>query len=252
MIEGKVSIITPMYNGERFVEKTIKSVLNQSYTNWEMIIIDDGSKDNGPKIVKKYCDLDSRITLLRQKNAGSAAARNNGIRKATGNYMCLLDSDDTWSDAFLEEQINLLKKTNGTLVFSSHTRIDENDKECLKPLVVPEKVEYKDLLKSNCISCLTAMYDVSKFGKFYLREDFKSLRDDYIFWLEIIKKCKIAYGNQKILANYRVWSNSVTANKKKLIKPQFLVYYKVEKLGLIRSIYNLMWWAYYGFRKYKA
>ncbi|MFR9020121.1 MAG: glycosyltransferase family 2 protein [Fusobacterium sp.] len=252
IVEGLVSIITPMYNGERFVEKTIKSVLNQTYENWEMIIIDDGSKDNSPKIVKKYCEIDNRIKFFSQKNAGSGAARNNGIRRAKGNYICLLDADDTWNNNFLEEQINLLKKTNGTLVFSSHTRINEQDEECLKPFIVPEKIDYKDLLKTCYISCLTAMYDVTKFGKFYLREDFKSLRDDYILWLEIIKKCKIAYGNPKILANYRVMQSSTSGNKKKVIKPQFLVYYKVEKLGLIRSIYNLMWWAYYGFRKYKA
>lgn len=249
--EGLVSIITPMYNGERFVEKTIKSVQSQTYKNWEMIIIDDGSKDKSPMIVKKYCEEDSRINFFSQKNAGSGAARNNGIRRARGNYICLLDADDTWNNDFLEEQIKLLKETNGTLVFSSHTRIDEEDKECLKPFIVPKKIGYNDLLKTCSISCLTAMYDVTKFGKFYLREDFKSLRDDYILWLEIIKKCEVAYGNQKILANYRVMQSSTSGNKKKVIKPQFLVYYKVEKLGIAKSIYNLIWWAYYGLKKYR-
>lgn len=247
-----VSIITPMYNGERFVAKTIESVLSQNYTKWEMIIIDDGSKDNSPTIVEEYSKKDKRIQLVRQKNAGSGAARNNGIRRAKGQYICLLDADDTWENNFLEEQIKLIKEKDATLVFSSHNRIDENDNICLKSFVVPEKIDYNSLLKTCSISCLTAMYDVSKFGKFYLREDFKSLRDDYILWLEIIKKCKVAYGNKKILANYRVMQSSTSGNKKKVIKPQFLVYRKVEKLGLLTSCYYLMWWAYYGMKKYKA
>ena len=105
-----VSIITPMYNGERFVAKTIESVLNQYYKNWEMIIIDDGSKDNSPTIVEEYSKKDKRIQLVRQKNAGSGAARNNGIRRAKGQYICLLDADDTWENNFLEEQIKLIKE----------------------------------------------------------------------------------------------------------------------------------------------
>lgn len=250
--KGLVSIITPMYNGERFVAKTIESVLKQNYTKWEMIIIDDGSKDNSPAIVEEYSKRDERIKLVRQKNAGSGAARNNGIRRAKGQYICLLDADDTWENNFLEEQIKLIKEKDATLVFSSHNRIDEKDNICLKPFIVPEKIDYNSLLKTCSISCLTAMYDVSKFGKFYLREDFKSLRDDYILWLEIIKKCKVAYGNKKILANYRVMQSSTSGNKKKVIKPQFLVYRKVEKLGLLKSCYYLIWWAYYGMKKYKV
>lgn len=250
IIKGLVSIITPVYNGEKYLEKTIKSVLNQNYKNFEMIIIDDGSKDKSSEIAKKYQKLDDRIKFFSQKNSGSGAARNNGIKRAKGNFICLLDADDTWNDNFLQEQINLLKEKDGTLVFSSHSRIDEQDKECLKPYIVPELITYKDLLKTCSISCLTAMYDVTKYEKFYLREDFKSLRDDYILWLEILKKCKVAYGNKKILANYRVMHSSTSGNKKKVIKPQFLVYYKVEKLGLIKSIYYLLCWAYYGLKKY--
>lgn len=251
MEKGLVSIITPMYNGERFVGETIESVLKQTYKNWEMIIIDDGSKDNGPNLVREYELKDTRIKLISQKNAGSGAARNNGIRRASGNYICLLDADDTWEKNFLEEQIKLLEEKDATLVFSSHNRIDENGNICLKPFIVPEEIDYSSLLKTCSISCLTAMYDVSKYGKFYLREDFKSLRDDYILWLEIIKKCKKAYGNTKILANYRVMASSTSGNKKKVIKPQYLVYRKVEKLGVISSLYYLMWWAYYGYKKYR-
>lgn len=251
MEKGLVSIITPMYNGERFVGQTIESALNQSYSNWEMIVIDDGSKDNGPDVVRKYGLSDPRIRLISQANAGSAAARNNGIREAKGQYIALLDADDTWNSNFLEKQLQLMKEKHASLVYSSHTRIDEHSVEILKPFIVPEKISYKDLLKTCYISCLTGLYDTEKFGKVYLREDMRSLRDDYVYWLEIMKKVKVAYGNKEILANYRILGSSASRKKSKVIVPHFKVLYKVEKLGLVRSLYYLANWAVISFFKYK-
>ena len=251
MQETLVSIITPLYNGEAFVAQTIDSVIAQTYTNWEMIIINDGSKDNSENIVKTYCELDSRIKLFSQPNAGSAAARNNGIRRANGRYIALLDADDLWEPFFLESQLALMKEHNAMLVYGAHKRIDANNNECLKPFVPPKCVTYTDLLKTCSITCLTGLYDTSKYGKIYLHEEFKSLRDDYIYWLEIIKKTGIAWGNQNIIGSYRILGNSVSRNKKKVIKPQFMVYYKVEKLGLIKSLYYLANWAIMGFLKYR-
>jgi teichuronic acid biosynthesis glycosyltransferase TuaG len=251
MEKGLVSIITPMYNGERYVSQTIESVLNQSYPNWEMIIIDDGSKDNGPAKVKEYALRDNRISLFSQANGGSATARNNGIRRAKGQYVALLDADDTWNADFLEKQINLMNEKGALLVYSSHTRIDENSLECLRPFIVPGKVTYKDMLKTCYISCLTGLYDTSRFGKIYLREDMRSLRDDYVYWLEIMKKVKIAYGNKEILANYRILDSSASRKKKKVIIPHFKVLYKVEKLGLTRSLYYLANWAVISYIKYR-
>lgn len=252
MQKGLVSIITPVYNAQRFIPETIESVLAQTYTSWEMIIIDDGSKDDSVAVISEYVKKDNRISVFSQPNGGSAAARNNGIRRANGQYIALLDADDLWDADFLEKQLALMKAKNATLVYGSHRRIDEHSKECMRPFVVPEKVDYNSLLKTCSISCLTAVYDTSRFGKMYLREDLKSLRDDYAFWLTIIKQCKEAYGNKEVLASYRVLSNSTTGKKKKVIKPQFLVYYKIEKLGLIRSCYYLIHWALNGFAKYRA
>ncbi|MEI6752668.1 MAG: glycosyltransferase family 2 protein [Paludibacter sp.] len=251
MIKELVSIITPLYNGERFVSQTIECVLAQTYTNWEMIIVNDGSKDNSEVIVKEYVNKDNRIKLFSQPNAGSAAARNNGIRRAAGQYIALFDADDLWEPCFLESQIELLKEKNAFLVYGAHKRIDENNKECLKPYFPPKKVTYKDILKTCSISCLTGLYDISKFGKVYLNEEFKSLRDDHIYWLDILKKTGVAYGNQQIIGSYRMLGASVSRNKKKVIIPQFKVYYNCEKLGLIRSIYYLTNWAFNGYIKYR-
>ncbi|MDD3321895.1 MAG: glycosyltransferase family 2 protein [Paludibacter sp.] len=245
-----VSIITPLYNGERFVSQTIDCVLAQTYSNWEMIIINDGSKDNSLAIVEEYVRKDKRIKLFSQLNAGSAAARNNGIRRAEGQYIALFDADDLWEPFFLAAQLALLKEKKALLVYGSHKRINEKNQECLQPFIAPEKITYTDLLKTCSISCLTGLYDTSKYGKVYLNEDFKSLRDDHIYWLDILKKTGIAYGNQKVIASYRMLGASVSRNKKKVIIPQFKVYYKCEKLGLIRSLYYLSCWAYNGYIKY--
>lgn len=251
MEKGLVSIITPIFNGEKFIADTIKSVLNQTYTNWEMFVIDDGSLDNGPAIVADYARQDNRINIFSQANAGSAAARNNGIRRARGQYIALLDADDTWNPNFLERQIEFMKEKNALLVFSSHTRIDKDSKECLRPFMVPEKITYTDLLKTCYISCLTALYDSSEHGKLYLREDMKSLRDDYVYWLEIIKKVKVAYGNKEILANYRMLASSATRKKHRVIIPQFKVIHNVEKIGLVKSIFYMATWAFHGYFKYR-
>lgn len=251
MEKGLVSIITPMYNGEKFVAETIKSVLNQTYSNWEMLIVDDGSKDKGAEIVNEFASTNSKIKLVQQANGGSASARNNGIRLAKGQYIALLDADDTWNSNFLEKQFKLMRDKKALLVYSSHTRINENSEEILKPFIVPEKVTYTDLLKTCSISCLTGLYDTEKFGKVYLREDMKSLRDDYVYWLEIIKKVKVAYGNKEVLANYRILGSSASRKKKKVILPHFKVFYNIEKLGLVRSLYYLANWAIISYFKYK-
>lgn len=248
----KVSIITPAYNAAKYISRTIDSVRNQTYTEWEMIIIDDGSRDNTAEIVANYANKDNRIKLLRQNNAGSAAARNNALRNSTGQLVCFLDADDLWDADFLSSQVTFIKERDAALVFASYRRINAEDDEILKPYIVPDRVNYIGLLKTCSISCLTAMYDKERVGENYFNENLRSMRDDFVFWLQILKKIPYAYGNKAILASYRVFANSTTGNKKKVIKPQFNVYYKVEKLGLIKSIYYLLNWAINGLKKYHS
>lgn len=250
-MENLVSIIMPLYNGEKFIKITLESVLKQTYKNWELLITNDGSKDNSPKIAEKYAKKDERIKLFNQVNKGSAAARNNSLKEANGKYIVFLDSDDIWEDNFLEKQIKFLKEKNASLVFSSYKRINEDGKEILDPFIVPEKVGYKDLLKTCSLTCLTSIYDREKTGIIYFNEELKSLRDDYVMWLTMLKKIDFAYGNKEILASYRIFSNSTTGKKFKVLKPQFLVYYKIEKLGFIKSLYYFINWIFISLKKYK-
>ena len=250
MQDNLVSIITPIYNGEQFMSQTIESVLRQTYPHWEMLIVNDGSNDRSESIARQYAAEDSRIRVLTQANAGSAAARNNGIRTAKGRYIALLDADDLWEDDFLESQLKFMSENKAEVVCGAHRRIDESGNEILKPFFPPERATYKDLLKTNSISCLTGLYDSALHGKVYLHEEFGSLRDDHIYWLEIVKQAGVVYGNQKIVGSYRMSKESVTYNKKKLIVPQYKVYREVEKMSILKSLYYLSHWAWNGFKKY--
>lgn len=246
-----VSIITPLYNAERFLGQTIESVLRQTYPYWEMLIVNDGSSDHSEQIALQYARKDARIKVFSQPNAGSAAARNNGIRRAQGRYIALLDADDLWEDYFLESQLELMHNKQCRLVYGAHKRIDENNNEILRPFYPPKKLTYTDVLKSCSITCLTGLYDTIPYGKVYLHEEFRSLRDDHIYWLEILKHCGIAYGNERIIGSYRILGNSVSRNKKKVIRPQYLVYRRAVGLNVVQSLYYLTQWAIRGFLKYR-
>lgn len=245
-----VSIITPVYNGEKYVSMTIDSVLRQSYSNWEMVIIDDGSTDDSVGIISNYVNTDHRIRLHKQKNSGSASARNTGLKYARGRYVCFLDSDDIWMPDMLLQQVGLLQASNVGLVYASYIKIDQSGNEIYRPVIVPDKLTYADLLKKNSISCLTAMYDTQIVGVPLFDESLKSMRDDYAYWLSILKRIPYAQGNKKIIGAYRVYLSSTTGNKKRLIKPTFLFYYNYLKLGMIRSLYYTFTWGISGLKRY--
>lgn len=246
MKNGLVSIITPCYNGSKYVAETIESVIAQTYKEWEMIIIDDGSKDNSADIIESYCQKDNRIRLIKQPNGGSANARNHGIREAEGQYIALLDSDDLWEPNFLEDQINYMNENRTLCVYSSYKRINEESAEILSPLICKKSVTYHDMMIRNYIGCLSGLYDCSVHGKIYLHEELKSIRDDYAYWLDVVKVSGTAYGNSKVLAKYRVMQNSTTGNKSKLIMKQYKFYRTYLKLSPIVSFLHTVQWGVAG------
>lgn len=220
-----------------------------------MIIVDDCSPDDGAGIlaVEKFATQDSRIKLIASKtNRGSSGARNIALREAKGRYIAFLDSDDLWHPDFLEKQLAFMRSINAPLVFSSYRRIDENTKEeLLRPFIVPERVSYKSLLKTCPIFPSTAIYDTGLIPKIYFNEDLGSMRDDYVYWLKMMKLIPVGFGNKEILVDYRMRRSSVTANKSKVIMPQWNVLRKVEKIGLIQSAYCIFCWAFISYFKYR-
>ena len=250
MVQEMVSIITPIYNGAAFVEETIQSVFAQTYQNYEWIVVDDGSKDDSYSILMKYAEQNSRMQVIQQENAGSAAARNAGIRMAKGQYIALLDADDLWDPEFLEKQIIFMKKHHTRCVYGSYRMINENSEVIKKPVICRSIITRKDMMIKNEIGCLTGLYDCSKHGKVYLDESLKSIRDDYAYWIEIVTLSERAYGNKEVLASYRVSENSVTGNKKKLIRKQYGFYRKYLKLGVLVSLRNTFLWGLSGICKF--
>lgn len=250
LVSGLVSIIMPCYNGEKYIRETIESVLAQTYTSWELLIIDDGSKDNSVDIIRDY-QADQRIKLIQQPNAGSAAARNNGIRKSKGQYMALLDSDDLWLPEFLEKQVNFMKEKQAVCVCCSYSRIDEDSNDILRPVIAKPVITFKDMQAVDYVGTLTGVYDQSKYGKVYLREELNSLLDDYAFFIDVINLDEVAYGNPEILAKYRVRQGSMTSNKKKLIMKHYRFYRNHLKQNVAKSTVSVIKWGIAGLVKYR-
>lgn len=248
--DGLVSIIMPNYNGEKYIAESIESVLKQSYRNWELIIIDDGSIDSSLNIINNYLEKDNRIKLIRQNNGGSAAARNNGIKNANGRYISLLDSDDIWLPDFLKNQLAFMKEKNAVCVYCSYQLIDENSNEIYSPVIAKNKVDLKKMRYRNYIGCLTGIYDSAKYGKIYLDEKLKSLLDDYAYWYKIVKLEDEAYGNSKILAKYRISNNSVSSNKVSLIRKHYKFYRTYLHLSKLHSAISTFRWGIAGIKKY--
>jgi len=242
-----VSIVTPLYNSEEYIEETIRSVQAQTYARWEMIITDDGSTDGGFAKAQALAAQDSRIIVQKlERNGGSAKARNAGLKRARGQYIAFLDADDLYRPDFLEKQIGFLR-AHGPLVYASYERQAPNS---TTPFKVRGRINYEALLRGNDISCLTAMYDAGALGKRYFREDLEK-REDYAYWLALLKDTPCAYGNPEILATYRILSSSKSRNKFKVIKYFWRVFYGVERLGVIKSLLCMYAWAWYGTKKYR-
>ena len=245
-----VSIITPMYNSKKFIESAINSVSIQTYHNWEMIIIDDGSTDNSVELVKALEKDDKRLRMIVQEsNKGSAYARNTGIKNARGRYIAFLDSDDLWVAEKLENQLKFMNEKNCALTFSSYQKINEKGEYLGQVDINTDAIVYNDLLKTNHIGCLTAIFDTKLFGsKMYMPLIKK--RHDHGLWLSILKQGHKAYGLEEVLGKYRIRDGSISNNKIDNIKYQWKLYRRIEKLDIIKSLYYMAFYTYNAIRKH--
>ena len=245
-----VSIITPMYNSENFIGETIKSVINQTYNNWEMIIIDDASSDNSIAIVENIINEESRIKLIKSNiDLGPAKARNMGIELASGRYISFLDSDDLWLPEKLEKQIIFMNEKQCALSYSSYQKIDYKGNYFGEVIIKNLKPSYHDLLKTNHIGCLTAMIDLN-----IVKEDLYMplirKRHDHGLWLLILRKGYIACGYKKILAQFRYRTGSISHDKLSSAYYQWKLYREIENLNYYRSMYYMITWAWNGLLKW--
>lgn len=243
-----ISIITPCYNSEKFISETIQSVLNQTFENWELIIVDDCSKDESVRIINQFND--ERIHLIALKeNVGAAQARNLAIDKAQSRYLTFLDSDDLWLPYFLEKTLNYLKTTGEELVYASYKRYDEDLNPMLEDFIAEDNVTFKRLLYNCPIPMLTAMYDTQRIGKIMIPE--VDMREDYAMWLQVLQKIHHARAIEESLAIYRIRETSYSRNKFLILRKQFMVYYDFLNLSLPQSIYYTLHWIFNGLKKYE-
>lgn len=233
-----VSIITPLYNSENYISRTIRSVQAQTHKNWEMIIVNDCSKDNSKDIASSFAIMDKRIKLISlSKNSGAAVARNKAIEMAKGKFIAFLDSDDLWKPQKLEKQLTFMLENDHSFSFTSY-EIMNNENIPLRKIIKANKIiTYKNMLCRNPIGCLTAMYSVTSLGKVYMPLIRK--RQDQGLWLKILREGTLAFGLDESLAIYRVRKDSISSNKMNLIKYQWQLYRDIERLGFIKSIYYL-------------
>lgn len=248
-IEPIVSVITAMYNSEKYINATIDSVLAQTFDNWEMIIVDDGSTDRSAEIVRTRSSADERIKFYQlSRNHGMPfAARNLATEKAQGRYIAFLDSDDRWLPEKLERQLQFMSENKYPVTFTSYSKVYEEEKAKTKVINIQKKIiSFEDLLKTNHIGCLTAMYDVKQTGKLI---QYEHKYEDYIMWLLLLKKGFKAYGMNEVLGIYRVHKKSISTNKFKMARINWKIYRNIMKLDIFMSSWYFVHYCLNGWKK---
>lgn len=248
-MEGLVSIITPAYNASVFLGETIESVISQSSDNWEMLIVDDCSRDKTQEIIKSYAENDQRIKCLsNNKNCGPAMSRNIALESARGQFIAFLDSDDIWLSNKLEKQLKFMKINKVAFSFTEFRRVTENG-ACAGHLIrVPEVIDYHGALKNTAIPTSTVVLDRTITG------DFKMVithLDDFVLWLEILKRGFLAYGMNEDLMRYRVVGRSVSRNKVRSSYRVWRTYRDIEHLEVLPASWFFVNYAWNAFKKYR-
>ncbi|AIQ54438.1 glycosyltransferase family 2 protein [Paenibacillus sp. FSL R7-0331] len=244
-----VSIVMPAYNCGKFIEQSIFSVLNQSYTKWELIIIDDCSKDNTVSLIECMAKNDDRILIYKNaKNSGVSATRNRGISVAKGEWIAFLDSDDIWNELKLEKQLAYAADYNAEFLFTGSAFINEEGTPYSGIFQIPEKVNYKLLRKHNVVSCSSVIIKKSLTENMKMERD--DLHEDYAFWLKILKTGVNAYGLNDPLITYRISRNSKSGNKFKTLSMTYKVF-RFVGMNPVSSVFFTLTHVIGSLKKYK-
>ncbi len=237
-MKTKISVIIPFYDNFNLLQKAIYSVQSQSFKNYELIIIYDNPEDKeNIKLLKEFVKKKKIKVLINNKNLGAGLSRNRGIRKAKGEFVAFLDSDDIWRKNKLQIQYNFMKKNNLSISHTSYALFDENNRFLQKRLA--KKLNYFDLLKSCDIGLSTVMVKRKLILKHKLFPSLKT-KEDYVVWLKISKSGILFYGIKKVLTNWTDRKNSLSKSFFQKIKDAFKVYYKFEKFNFLDSLFKVI------------
>lgn len=236
-----VSIIMPVHNEERFLASAIESAQSQTYENWELLAIDDCSTDSSADIIKAYAAKDPRVRYMQntdQTYKMPAKPRNVGIENAKGRYIAFLDSDDLWLPTKLEHQLQVFEhEKDAVIVYANYKRMSLDGKIHRRVVKGPESTDYKKMLKSNVMGCLTVMYDSAKVGRQYCPV---CGYDDFALWLQILRNGGKAYNTNTVEALYRLKGKSVSSNVLTDIGWQWNILRNNERIALLPSVYYLV------------
>ena len=248
-VKDLVSVITPVYNAERFLNNTLQSVINQTYRDIEIVLVDDCSKDGSARIIESF--MSEKINIhyhLQDSNKGAGAARNKALELARGQYVAFLDGDDVWLPQKIERQIALMKEKLTGFSYAAIEMIDENGKQIRSKRCIKEICDYKYLLHNTIIATSTVVIDRAILGDF--RMPLRRGGQDYATWLMVLRNGEIAHGINDVLCQYRVASGSLSSNKFKSIKQVWEIQTQDEKVGMIPAVLHLCCFAFNAVRKY--
>lgn len=248
-VEGRVSVITPVYNAEKYISKTLESVFAQTYKDIEIVLVDDCSKDDSAQIIAEYKEKHSKIIYyLQPKNMGAGAARNKALELASGQYVAFLDSDDLWLPEKTEKQIKLMKKKKSPFSYAAIEMMDEEGKTIKGKRNLKETCDYKYLLHNTIIATSSVIVDRTVLGDF--RMPLRRGGQDYATWLSLLRNGVVACGINETLVRYRFGSDSLSSNKFKSIKQVWEIQTQDEHINKVSAGFHVGCFAVNAAKKY--
>lgn len=245
--DGVVSVIIPVYNAEKYIDKTIQSVLAQTYTNYEIILINDCSKDQSLQKIAECAEENPRIKVYTlEKNSGAAVARNYGLDMAQGRYIAFLDSDDTWTEDKLEKQLAFMKEKDAAFVYCSYDMVNADGEQIRRGIKVKECTKYKDLLTKTMISTSTVLFD--RYRTNAVAMPLRRTGQDYAFWMQLLRQFD-AYGMQEVLTHVCRRNDSLSKNKLQNVRDVWEVQTVQEKISKIPAFFHLIGYGFYAIKK---
>lgn len=236
-----VSIITPTCNSADFIKHTIDSILAQTMTDWELLLVDDASQDATVKILQQYASADQRITvIIMDQNGGAARARNAAIERACGRYIAFCDSDDTWAPTKLERQVGFMQQRKCALSYTSYYRCRE-DGTPYREVHCPAKVTYRQECRYNSIACLTAMYDSEQTGKVFM--PLLRKRQDWGLWIKVLERCAEGEGLDEPLAYYRRRKGSLSKGRLSTLRGNLLLFRQVLGFSWPHALFHYLFFT---------
>ena len=242
-----VSIITPVYECEDYIARTLNSVLAQTYPEWEMLLVDDCSPDGSADIIRSYVEKDRRFKYIKlENNSGAAIARNVGLECAKGRYIAYLDADDIWLPKKLERQIHFMEEHDVQFSCCDYEKIEADDTPLNKVVHMPKTITYNQLLSNTIIQTVGVIVDLEKVDRKLLVMPNVRRGQDSATWLQMLRNGVKFIGQNEVLAQYRRVPQSLSANKFSAMKRTWYLYRGVEHLSIPKSILCLIGWAYHA------